>query len=133
MPDKHFYFSIGSSLGAVASYYVIGGKAELESRFQLLKRLKRKRIDWTLYFPLIIFLVGLWGLIPDILHALNILPKEITRGPLFDLFFFHSTFESLEDTNASLDRLLNWLGGNLVDYRSRGDALLRQVCKKSSC
>ena len=75
-----------------------------------MRQLYRWDRDWFLYFPIIIGLFGLIGLVPDILHALHILPKEVTRGPFFDLFYFHSTFERLEDINHPLDWFLNTVG-----------------------
>ena len=114
MPDKHLYFSIGASLGTIAVYGIALAKDKLEETSDFVKRLSKKEPDWFLYFPIVIFLVALWGLIPDILHALNILPKEVTRGPFFDLFFAHSTFERIEDTYPEIDRWLNWIGEGLL-------------------
>jgi hypothetical protein len=54
--------------------------------------------------------VGLWGLIPDIIHFFGWLPKEDTRTAVFDVFFFHSSLEYIENTNAQLDYYLNLLG-----------------------
>jgi hypothetical protein len=54
--------------------------------------------------------VGLWGLIPDIIHFFGWLPKEDTRTAVFDVFFFHSSLEYIENTNSQLDDYLNLLG-----------------------
>ncbi len=114
MPDKHFYFSIGASLGTAVSYYLIIARAKLQEKHALFRKLRNKSRHWVLYFPVLIFLVGLWGLIPDLLHASGLLDKEVTRGPLFNIFFFHSLFEQLEDSNQVLDRYLNWTGNIML-------------------
>ena len=113
MPDKHFYFSMGASLGTALSYYIIIARAKLEQKYPLFRKLKRKTRYWVLYFPVLIFLVGLWGLVPDLIHASGVIDKEITRGPIFNLFFFHSYFEQIEDAYPTVDRYLNW-AGNLI-------------------
>ena len=110
MPDKHFYFSIGASLGTAVSYYLIIARAKLQEKYALFRKLRNKSRHWVLYFPVLIFLVGLWGLIPDLIHASGLLDKEVTRGSVFNIFFFHSLFEQLEDSNQVLDRYLNWTG-----------------------
>ena len=114
MPDKHFYFSIGASLGTAVSYYVIIARAKLEQNHRWIRKLNKKLRYWILYFPLIIFVIGLWGLVPDLLHASGLVDKDVTRGPLFNIFFFHSLFEQIEDTNLVLDRYLNWAGNILL-------------------
>ena len=65
-------------------------------------------------FPIVIFMVGLWGLIPDIIHFLGWLPKEITRTHLFDVFFLHTTFEYIENTMPVIDSYLNFTGQLLL-------------------
>jgi len=109
MPDKHFYFSIGALSGTILSYYIIRSVNTLQ-KTALIKKLSKWQPDWLLYFPILIFLVGLWGLIPDILHALKIFPKEVTRSEIFNVFFMHSYFEKIEDIYPTIDRLLNWTG-----------------------
>ena len=76
--------------------------------------LYRTEPHWFLYFPVIIFLVGLWGLIPDIIHLFGWLPKEDTRTALFDIFFFHSSFERIENTLPVVDHYLNLVGQALL-------------------
>lgn len=114
MPDKHFYFSIGASLGTAISYYIIIARAKLEQNYRWIRKLNKKLRYWILYFPVVIFLVGLWGLIPDLLHASGLVDKDVTRGPLFNIFFFHSLLEQIEDSNLVLDRYLNWAGNILL-------------------
>jgi len=110
MPDKHFYFSIGAGVGSGLSYYVIQHKSQLEKEWRILRKVARKEIDWTLYFPIVIFVIGLWGLIPDIIHASGLLAKETTRTAVFNIFFLHSFFEYVEDAYPTIDRILNWVG-----------------------
>jgi hypothetical protein len=110
VPEKHFYFSIGALLGTLIAFLVGRVRRVLPKRCSAFEYIQRKERHWFLYFPIIIFIVGLWGLVPDALHALNILPKEVTRGPYFNVFFFHSYFEWIEDTYHFADRMLNWFG-----------------------
>ena len=114
MPDKHFYFSIGASIGTAISIYGIKSKATLEEKFTLFKDISKNQPEWTLYFPGYIFLMGLWGLVPDILHALRILPKEVTRSEIFNIFFFHSYFEEIESKYPHVDQWLDWTGEILL-------------------
>ncbi len=114
MPDKHFYFSIGATIGTALSYYLIIARAKLEKNYRIIRMLKKNLKYWILYFPILIFLIGLWGLIPDLIHASGLLEKEVTRGPIFNLFFFHSLFEEIEDTYPVVDRYLNWTGSLLL-------------------
>lgn len=101
---------MGASLGSLASLLVAKWRVAYRSHSHLLQYLYRKERHWFLYFPLIIFLFGVWGIVPDLLHAFNILPKDVTRSAVFDVFYFHSTFEKLENENPALDQLLNWAG-----------------------
>ena len=110
MPNKHFYFALGAMHGTAIIVVIRMSRHWLYGRARWLRRLYRFDRDWFLYFPFVIGLFGLIGLIPDILHATGILSKETTRSPLFDIFFFHSTFERLEDSNKLLDWWLNSIG-----------------------
>lgn len=110
MPEKHFYFSIGALLGAVLSFFIGRARHLLQKQNSFFKLLYKKDRHWFLFFPIIIFIIGLWGLVPDILHALRILPKDVTRSDVFNIFFFHSFFEHLEDASPTFNRILNWLG-----------------------
>ena len=114
MPEKHFYFAVGAVTGAAVCVAVAKARHKLRETNGFVRWLYRKEPHWFLYFPVVIFLVGLWGLIPDIVHLLGLLPKEVTRSAIFDLFFFHSTLEYIEDTQPVLDRYLNLLGEFLL-------------------
>ena len=59
MPDKHFYFSLGASIGTVASYYIVTSKQRLQRSKRWISKLAKKEPQWTLYFPVLIFLIGL--------------------------------------------------------------------------
>lgn len=110
MPEKHFYFSLGAVVGSAVCTLIAKKRHVWRKTSAFVQWLYRKEPHWFLYFPVVIFLVGLWGLIPDIIHILGLLPKEETRSALFDIFFFHSTFEHIENTLPALDQKLNWLG-----------------------
>jgi hypothetical protein len=110
MPDKHFYFSIGAALGAVISIIIGRSRHSLQKNNFLFQYLYKKDKHWFLFFPILIFTVGIWGLVPDIIHALKILPKDVTRSDIFNIFFMHSYFEKIEDIYPFLNRILNWSG-----------------------
>ncbi len=110
MPNKHFYFAMGASNGVLVAYAIRRARHWLYQRAGWMRRLYRWDCDWFLYFPAIIGAFGVVALTPDILHALRILPKDVTRGPLFNLFYFHSYFEWLEDASPRLNWLLNTVG-----------------------
>jgi len=110
MPEKHFYFSMGAVIGSLLCRVVAKYRHAWRKKSSFIQWLYRKEPHWFLYFPVVIFLVGCWGLVPDILHAFGVLPKEVTRSSFFDIFFFHSTFEHIENTMPAVDRYLNWLG-----------------------
>jgi len=114
MPNKHFYFALGAAHGAVIAYVVRKSRYWLSRRFRVVRRLYRLDRDWFLYFPFFIGFVGVIALVPDILHGLGILPKETTRGAFFNIFFFHSYFEWLEDNNPIADWLMNSLGSLIL-------------------
>ena len=110
MPNKHVYFAIGCSAGSYLSYLIRKHRKFLYKKVRLIRKLYSWDRDWFLYFPVIIGFSGMYALIPDILHALRILPKEVTRGDFFNVFFFHSYFEKVEDSNQMLDYWFNTLG-----------------------
>lgn len=120
MPNKHFYFALGAMHGVVLVYLVRKTRQWLYTHSHWIRQLYRWDRDWFLCFPFAIGLFGVIGLIPDILHALHVLPKEVTRTPFFNLFFFHSSFEVLEDTNKTLDWILNTLGSVVLILISIG-------------
>ncbi|MFT5419564.1 MAG: hypothetical protein ACI9D5_000305 [Candidatus Endobugula sp.] len=110
MPEKHFYFSVGAVVGSAVCAAIAKKRHALRKTSVFFQWLYRKEPQWFLYFPVVIFLVGMWGLIPDIIHFFEWLPKEVTRTAIFDVFFFHSSLEHIENTNAQLNYYLNLLG-----------------------
>lgn len=110
MPEKHFYFAVGGVVGSAVCAVIAKKRRQWKETSRFFQWLYNKEPHWFLYCPIVIFLVGMWGLIPDIIHFLGLLPKEVTRGALFDVFFFHSTFEHIENTMPLVDRYLNFLG-----------------------
>jgi hypothetical protein len=114
MPEKHFYFAVGATVGAGICVVIANKRHSLRKTSRFFQWLYCKDPHWFLYFPAIIFCVSLWGLIPDIVHLFGWLPKTVTRTAIFDVFFFHSTFEYIENTNVILDRYLNLIGEILL-------------------
>jgi len=110
MPEKHFYFSLGAVLGSLICSLIAKFRHSLRKHNSFVRWLYRKEPHWFLFFPVVIFLVGCWGLVPDIFHALGVFPKDVTRSAIFDIFFFHSTFEYIEGAFPIVDRYLNWAG-----------------------
>lgn len=114
MPNKHFYFALGAAHGALAVWAVRKSRHWLFERAAWMRSLYRWDRDWFLYFPGLVGLVGLWGLVPDFLHASGLVAKEITRSAGFNIFFFHSFFERIEDAYPRVDWLLNLTGSALL-------------------
>jgi len=112
MPDKHFYFSNGAMLGTLIVVAVRLNRRRLYAKYYWFRRLYRIDRDWFLYFPVVIGLFGIIGLIPDILYATGMLPKHVIRSDFFNLFLGYSWFESVEDLPEyrRLNQLWNWLG-----------------------
>jgi hypothetical protein len=120
MPNKHFYFALGAAHGALISYAVRKSRYWLSNKFRVVRKIYRIDRDWFLYFPFFIAFMGVIALLPDILHGLHILPKETTRSEVFNIFFFHSYFEWLEDVNPLADWLLNSIGSAVLLLLSMG-------------
>ena len=131
VPEKHFYFSIGAAVGSVVCAAIAKKRHTLRKTSHFFQWLYRKEPHWFLYFPVIIFMVGLWGLFPDIIHFTGWLSKDITRTHLFDVFFFHTTFEHIENTMPVIDSYLNFLGQLLLSIVCIGTMLfyVKQVKK----
>lgn len=110
MPEKHFYFSVGAVVGSAACSFIAKKRHVWRKTNVFFQWLYRKEPHWFLYFPALIFIVGLWGLIPDIIHLFGWLPKLETRTYIFDIFFFHTTFEHIENTLPVVDHYLNLAG-----------------------
>jgi|GEM_PF-5418585 len=135
MPNKHVYLAIGAAHGAAIATYIYHRRRAWFAKYRWVRRLYRWDRDWVLYLPILMPLIGLWGLIPDILHGTGVLSKAETRAPFFDLFFFHSTLEILEDNNRSIDYWLN-IGGSFllfilsvglfVFYNKKSQELIRE-------
>lgn len=135
MPNKHVYLAIGAAHGAALATYIYHHRRKWFTKYRWVRRLYRWDRDWVLYLPILMPLIGLWGLVPDLLHGTGVLSKAETRQPFFDLFFFHSTFEMLEDSSATLDHWLNTAGsliliilsiGLFVSYVQRAKELIKE-------
>lgn len=120
MPNKHFYFALGAAHGVVITYAVRKARHWLSKRVRLMRRLYHFDRDWFLYFPFFIGLMGMVALIPDILHGLHLLPKEATRAEFFNIFFFHSYFEWLEDANPDANWMMNTVASLFLLVLSMG-------------
>ncbi len=114
MPEKHFYFSLGAVAGSAVCAVIAKKRHALRETSSFFRWLYRKEPQWFLYFPVVIFVFGLWGLVPDVIHLFGWLSKADTRTHLFDIFFFHTTFEHIENTSPVLDYYLNLLGEALL-------------------
>lgn len=110
MPNKHFYVAVGAAHGVLLVVALRSARHWLYRHTRWMRSLYRWDRDWFLYFPALIAAVSVWGLIPDILHGLSLLPKAVTRSDIFNIFFFHSLWEKLEDSSAALDWILNLSG-----------------------
>lgn len=139
MPNKHFYFAMGAANGAIIVCIVRQSRRWLYNRFKMVRRLYRLDRDWFLYFPLFIGLMGVVALTPDIFHALHLLPKDVTRGEFFNIFYFHSYFEWLEDESLAANQAMNTLGsvfllllsvGMLMFYVREIKKIIRKSCQK---
>jgi len=122
MPAKHFYFSNGALVGTILVIAVRLNRKKLFDRYQWFRRLYRINRDWFLYFPAVIGMFGLYGLIPDILYATGILSKQVIRSDFFNLFLGYSWFESVEDLPKyqHLNELWNWSGEAVLFFISIG-------------
>jgi len=112
MPAKHFYFSNGAMIGTALVVAVRLNRRNLYYKYAWFRGLYRFDRDWFLYFPAVIALFGLFGLIPDILYALEILPKAVIRSDVFNFFLGYSWFERMENLpeHSFLNELWNWSG-----------------------
>lgn len=135
MPNKHFYFSLGASHGVLMAIVIRYCRHWLAKRFAFIRNLYKWDRDWFLYFPLLIAVFGIMGLIPDILYALNIFPKEFIRSEIFNIFYGYSWFEIQEDVFPYFDWLMNMAGsillfaisvGTLIFYARYASNLINQ-------
>ena len=110
MPNKHFYVAMGAASGVAFVAFVRRQRKAWYERHRWFRRLYRWNRDWFLYFPLMYLPFITWALIPDILHGTALVDKAVTRGPMFDVFYLHSSFERWEDQYLVLDWMLNTIG-----------------------
>lgn len=115
MPNKHVYFALGATHGALLVAWVYYKRRDWFEKYRWMRQLYRWDPDWFLYFPLVIGLFGCLGLIPDALLALNILSKDLVRSDLFNIFYGYSWLEYAEDKHPNIDHIVNTLG-SLVLY-----------------
>lgn len=114
MPNKHFYVALGAASGVIAAYMLHRHLPGLRRRWPVLHRFCLRHPDGFLWYPMLGLPFIVWALLPDLLHASALLPKTVTRGPLFDLFYLHSSFERWEDLHPRLDHVLNTVGSLLL-------------------
>lgn len=107
MPNKHFYFALGALHGAAVVVWIHSQRHLWFQRHRWVRKLYRRHPDWFLYFPILIALFGCVALVPDALHALDILPKSIIRSDLFNVFYGYAWFEQIEDYSPRIDWLIN--------------------------
>lgn len=137
MPNKHFYFAVGATLGTCAVVWVHRKQHSWKVRYQWARKLHRWDPQWFLYFPFAIALFGMLPLIPDMLIIFDILPKEVVRSPSFNIFFGYDWFEKIEDTSPKLNHLMNFLAscilyglsiGVMGFYKKELSRILRASC-----
>lgn len=114
MPNKHFYVALGAASGVIVACLVHRSLPGLRQRWPGLHRFCLRHPDGFLWYPMMGLPFIVWAVLPDLLHASALLPKAVTRGPLFDVFFLHSSFERWEDLHPRLDRALNAVGSLLL-------------------
>lgn len=110
MPNKHVYFALGATHGALLVAWVHYKRRDWFEKYRWLRQLYRGNPDWFLYFPLVIGLFGCLGLIPDVLLALNLFSKDFVRSDLFNIFYGYSWLEYTEDNYPDIDHIVNTLG-----------------------
>ena len=115
MPNKHVYFALGATHGALLVAWVHFKRRDWFEKYRFVRQLYRWDADWFLYFPLVIGFFGCLGLIPDGLLALNLLSKDLVRSDLFNIFYGYSWLEYIEDEQPDIDHFVNTLG-SLVLY-----------------
>ena len=114
MPNKHFYFALGATHGAFIAAWIHRRRHVWYPRFAWLRSLYRWDRHWKLYLPFMIVAFGILALVPDILYALDILPKPVIRSAIFNLFYGYAWFERIEDIDPHLDWLFNTTGSLLL-------------------
>jgi hypothetical protein len=115
MPNKHVYFALGATHGALLVAWVYFKRRDWFENYRWMRQLYRWEPDWFLYFPLVIGLFGCLGLIPDVLLALNLFSKDMVRSDFFNIFYGYSWLEYMEDKYPDIDHTANTLG-SLVLY-----------------
>lgn len=115
MPNKHVYFALGATHGALLVAWVYYKRRDWFEKYRWMRQLYRWDPDWFLYFPWVIGFFGCLALIPDILLALNLLSKDLLRSDLFNVFYGYSWLEYIEDNHPDIDHFFNTLG-SLVLY-----------------
>lgn len=110
MPNKHFYFAMGVLHGAAVVTWVGYKRHAWFERYRWMRRLNRWNADWFLYSPGVMALLGCVALVPDLLHASDLLPKAAIRSDLFNVFYGYAWFEHMEDVSPGLDWLFNTVG-----------------------
>jgi len=115
MPNKHVYFALGATHGALLVVWVHHKRRDWFEKYRWMRQIYRWNPDWLLYFPWVIGFFGCLALIPDILLALNLLSKDLVRSDLFNVFYGYSWLEYIEDNHPDIDHSVNTLG-SLVLY-----------------
>lgn len=98
---------MGALHGTAVVVWVHSHRHAWFERYRWVRQLYRWNPDWFLYFPVLIALFGCLALVPDVLYALDILPKSVIRSYLFNVFYGYAWFEQMEDRSPSFDWLAN--------------------------
>ncbi len=114
MPNKHVYFALGVTHGAFLVTWMHYRRRDWFKNYRWMRQLCRFDPDWFLYFPWVLACFGCFGLIPDVILALDLLPKEKVRSDLFNVFYGYSLLEHIEDKRPDVDHLLNTFGSLIL-------------------
>jgi hypothetical protein len=114
LPNKHVYFALGATHGVAVVAWVHHKRHEWFARHRWMRKLYRWDADWFLYFPFVIAIFGLIALVPDILLAFDLLPKELIRSNIFNVFYGYAWLEQLEDREPAINHMLNILGSSFL-------------------
>ena len=78
MPNKHFYFALGATHGALVAAWIYRRRHAWYPRYAWVRGLYRRDRDWTLYLPFVMVAFGLLALVGSLRPAPVQSPHEGT-------------------------------------------------------